>query len=132
MKKLMILGASYSQLPLCKTAKKLGIATVAVSTPGDWPCFDIADECSYTDISDPEAVLKSAREHSIDGITTCCLDAGIRSIGYVCERMGVKAVGTVRISLRRQILYERSFYKRRRQLCKTYLYPQQRRTGGST
>lgn len=35
MKKLMILGASYSQLPLYKTAKKLGIATVAVSTPGD-------------------------------------------------------------------------------------------------
>ena len=92
MKKLMILGASYSQLPLYKTAKKLGIATVAVSTPGDWPCFDIADECSYTDISDPEAVLKSAREYSIDGITTCCLDAGIRSIGYVCERMGVKGL----------------------------------------
>lgn len=92
MKKLMILGASYSQLPLYKTAKKLGIATVAVSTPGDWPCFDIADECSYTDVSDPEAVLKSAREYSIDGITTCCLDAGIRSIGYVCERMGVKGL----------------------------------------
>ena len=92
MKKLMILGASYSQLPLYKTAKKLGIATVAVSTPGDWPCFDIADECSYTDISDPEAVLKSAREHNIDGITTCCLDAGIRSIGYVCEHMGLKGL----------------------------------------
>lgn len=60
MKKLMILGASYSQLPLYKMAKNLGIATVAVSTPGEWPGFDIADECSYTDISDPEAVLKSA------------------------------------------------------------------------
>ena len=92
MKKLMILGASYSQLPLYKMAKKLGIATVAVSTPGEWPCFDIADECSYTDISDPEAVLKSAREHNIDGITTCCLDAGIRSIGYVCEYMGLKGL----------------------------------------
>lgn len=92
MKKLMILGASYSQLPLYKMAKKLGIATVAVSTPGEWPGFDIADECSYTDISDPEAVLKSAREHNIDGITTCCLDAGIRSIGYVCEHMGLKGL----------------------------------------
>lgn len=75
-----------------ETAKKLGIATVAVSTPGDWPGFDVADECSYTDISDPEAVLKSAREHNIDGITTCCLDAGIRSIGYVCEYMGLKGL----------------------------------------
>lgn len=92
MKKLMILGASYSQLPLYKMAKKLGIATVAVSTPGDWPCFAVADECSYTDISDPEAVLEAAREHHIDGITTCCLDAGIRSIGYVCEHMGLKGL----------------------------------------
>lgn len=92
MKKLMILGASYSQLPLYKMAKKLGVSTVAVSTPGDWPCFAIADEYSYTDISDPEAVLKAAREHNIDGITTCCLDAGIRSIGYVCEHMGLKGL----------------------------------------
>ena len=45
MKKLMILGASYSQLPLYKAAADLGIATVAVSTPGDWPGFQLADEC---------------------------------------------------------------------------------------
>lgn len=92
MKKLMILGASYSQLPLYKAAAGLGIKTVAVSTPGEWPGFEVADEYSYTDISDPEAVLKAAREHEINGIATCCLDAGIRSIGYVCERMGLKGL----------------------------------------
>ena len=42
----MILGASYSQIPLYETASRLGIATVAVSTPGDWPGFAVADECS--------------------------------------------------------------------------------------
>ena len=92
MKKLMILGASYSQIPLYKMAAKLGITTVAVSTPGDWPGFEIADEYSCTDISDPQAVLEAAREHQISGITTCCLDAGIRSIGYVCEHMGLKGL----------------------------------------
>lgn len=92
MKKLMILGASYSQIPLYQMAAKLGIATVAVSTPGDWPGFEIADECSYTDISDPQAVLEAARKHQINGIATCCLDAGIRSIGYVCEHMGLKGL----------------------------------------
>ena len=74
MKKLMILGASYSQLPLYKAAADLGIATVAVSTPGDWPGFQLADECSYTDISDPEAVLEAAQKHKINGIATCCLE----------------------------------------------------------
>ena len=92
MKKLMILGASYSQLPLYKAAAGLGIKTVAVSTPGEWPGFEVADEYSHTDISDPEAVLKAAREHEINGIATCCLDAGIRSIGYVCEHMGLKGL----------------------------------------
>lgn len=92
MKKLMILGASYSQIPLYEAAARLGIETVAVSTPGDWPGFSLAGEVSYTDISDPEAVLRAAQSHQISGIATCCLDAGIRSIGYVCESMGLKGL----------------------------------------
>lgn len=92
MKKLMILGASYSQLPLYEAAKRLGVHTIAVSTPGNWPGFLAADESSYTDISDPEAVLKAAEKMKIDGITTCCLDTGVRAIGYVCEHLGLKGL----------------------------------------
>ena len=89
MKKLMILGASYSQLPLYEAARKLGAATVAASTPGDWPGFAVADESVYADITDPEAILKAAQEKQIDGIATCCLDAGVRALGYTCEKMGL-------------------------------------------
>ena len=67
-KKLMILGASYSQLHLYEAAKKLGISTVAVSTHGDWPGFQVADESSCTDISDPQSVCKAAKELKADGI----------------------------------------------------------------
>ena len=56
----MILGASYSQLPLYEAARKLGAATVAASTPGDWPGFAVADESVYADITNPEAILKAA------------------------------------------------------------------------
>ena len=56
MKKLMILGASYSQLPLYEAARKLGAATVAASTPGDWPGFAVADESVYADITNPESM----------------------------------------------------------------------------
>lgn len=89
MKKLMILGASYSQLPLYEAARKLGAATVAASTPGDWPGFAVADESVYADITNPEAILKAAQEKGIDGIATCCLDAGVRALGYTCEKMGL-------------------------------------------
>lgn len=92
MKKLMILGASYSQLPLYKAAERLGIKTIAASTPGDWPGFQTADESTYTDISDPLAVMEAARKFQADGITTCCLDTGVRAIGYACERLGLKGL----------------------------------------
>ena len=92
MKKLMILGASYSQLPLYEAAERLGIKTIAASTPGDWPGFQAADESTYTDISDPGAVMEAARKFQADGITTCCLDTGVRAMGYACEKLGLKGL----------------------------------------
>ena len=89
MQKLMILGASYSQLPLYEAARQLGVSNVAASTPGDWPGFAVADESVYADITSPEAILKAAQEKEIDGIATCCLDAGVRALGYTCEQMGL-------------------------------------------
>lgn len=89
MQKLMILGASYSQLPLYEAARQLGVSTVAASTLGEWPGFAVADESVYADITSPEAILKAAQEKEIDGIATCCLDAGVRALGYTCEQMGL-------------------------------------------
>lgn len=89
MKKLMILGASYSQLPLYEAARRLGLKTVAASTPGDWPGFEAADESVYADITDPQVILKAAQETGINGIATCCLDAGVRALGYTCEKLGL-------------------------------------------
>ena len=69
MKKLMILGASYSQLPLYEAARQLGAATVAASTPGDWPGFDVADESVYADITTLKPSLQPRRKRGIDGIS---------------------------------------------------------------
>lgn len=89
MKKLLILGASYSQLPLYYAAKKMGIYTIAASTPGEWPGFGTADTYTYTDISDPDAVLLAAKKYNVDGIATCCVDAGVKALGYACETLGL-------------------------------------------
>ena len=84
MKKLMILGASYSQLPLYEAAERLGIKTIAARTPGDWPGFQAADESTYTDISDPGAVMEAARKFQADPVM---LPAGYRkSSNGVCLR----------------------------------------------
>lgn len=92
-KKLMILGAAYSQLPLYDTARKMGIRTVACSIPGDYPGFDAADEFSYTDLTDVRAVADACRKHRVDGIATCSLDLGMRAIGYACETLGLPGPG---------------------------------------
>jgi biotin carboxylase len=91
--KIMILGASYSQIPLIRAAKRLGYEALAVSIPGNYAGFAEADRIIYADISDPEAVLRAAEEERIDGITTCCMDVGIRAQGYVCEKLGLPGPG---------------------------------------
>ena len=85
----MILGASYSQIPLIRAARNLGWETVAVSIPGPYAGMQEADITVPADITKPEEVLKAAKELKIDGITTCCMDLGIHAQGYVCEKLGL-------------------------------------------
>lgn len=122
MKKLMILGASYSQLPLIYAAKRMGIYTIAVSTPGNWPGLAAADEAVLADISDPQAVLTEAKKRQIDGITTCCLDTGVRAIGTVCDQMGLlglsqKAAETVSDKYKMKEAFQRAGVQTARHIC---------------
>lgn len=89
MKKCMVIGATHTQVPLVKTAKRLGYYAIVASTDGNYPAFSCADEICYVDILNPQAVLAKARELNIDGIATCCMDTGVRAVGYVCEAMGL-------------------------------------------
>ena len=89
MKKLMVLGASAPQVQLINAAKGLGYITAVCSIPGNYPGFAVADEAIYADISSPEAVLDAAVKFHVDGIATCCLDTGVRALGYACERLGL-------------------------------------------
>ncbi len=92
-KRLMVLGASYSQIPLFRAAKRLGYTTIAASIPGPYAGFPEADEIAYVDITDPEAVLAAAQELEIDGTATCCMDVGIQALGYVNEKLGLPGPG---------------------------------------
>ena len=92
MKKVMVLGAGRGQLDLIKAVKKYGYHSIVASIEGKYPGFDVADECCYVDISNPEAVLEKARELEIDAITTACLDTGIPALGYVCDNMNLSGL----------------------------------------
>ena len=89
MKKLMIMGAGIYQVPLIKTAKRMGIHTIAVSIPGNYPGFAVADEICHINTVDYEAVLKVAREKKVDGIVTAGTDVAVITIGRVCDELGL-------------------------------------------
>lgn len=92
MKKLMIMGAGIYQVPLIKTAKKMGIHTIVVSIPGDYPGFALADQICYENTVDYDAVLKVAREEQVDGIVTAGTDVAVITIGKVCDAMGLRGL----------------------------------------
>lgn len=91
-KRLLILGAGRGQLRLYEAARSLGIHTIAGTMPGSYlPCLPFADEVCYMDVSDPDDVVSRIRESGLkpDGVATCCMDTGIRSLGRVCDSFGL-------------------------------------------
>ena len=111
MKKLMVLGASYSQIPLIRAAKRRGLHVIAASIPGNYAGFAEADEIAYADITDPDAVLEAAKKAGIDGITTCCMDVGTYAMGYVCEKMGLPGPGILAVRASSDKSVEKQLYE---------------------
>lgn len=99
MKKIMILGAGIYQVPLIEAAKKRGLFTIVVSIPGDYPGFALADKVYSINTTDKEAVLAAALEEKIDGICTTGTDVAVKTIGFVCEKMGLPGVSEAAASL---------------------------------
>ena len=92
MKTVLVLGAGRGQVALYKAAREIGARTVAISIPGDYPGFEHADEIEYVDILDKEGVLKAAEKHGADAVVTACVDFPVPTLGYVCEKLGLKGI----------------------------------------
>lgn len=89
MKKVLILGAGTYQVPLIKTAKKLGYYTIAASIPGKYPGFQFADKVYYVNTTDKEALEKIAREEGVAGVCVCGTDVCVPAQGYLCDKLGL-------------------------------------------
>lgn len=92
MKKLMVLGAGIYQLPLIRTARKMGLYTVAVSIPGPYPGFAEADECIYLNTIDSEALLIEAKNRKIDAVCTTGTDVAIPSLACICDELKLPGI----------------------------------------
>lgn len=93
MKKLMIMGAGIYQVPLIKKAKEMGIYTIVVSIPGNYPGFELADKVCYENTVDYDKILEVAKREQIDGIVTAGTDVAVITIGKVCDELGLSGLG---------------------------------------
>jgi carbamoyl-phosphate synthase large subunit len=93
MKKVLIVGVGVGQVPFLESCRSKGYEIIAVSIPGDYPGFKLADKVYYVDIRDKESILKIATEEKIDAILTDQNDVGIVSVAFVAEKLSFRGIG---------------------------------------
>lgn len=112
MKKILILGAGIYQVPLIKTAKRLGIYTIVASIPGNYPGFELADKVYYENTTDYAKILSIARREKIDGIITTGTDVAVITIGRVCDTLGLTGLGFKSAEIATDKLLMKSCYEK--------------------
>ena len=91
--KLLVIGAGPGQVHVIKAAKKLGYHVTAVSIPGDYPGFKIADEVLYEDIFNTDAIIAYAKEHGVQGVVSDQSDMIAPLVGKVAEALELPTWG---------------------------------------
>ena len=89
MKKLLILGGTYFQVPAIKYAKSQGYHVITCDyLPGN-PGHKWADEYYNVSTTDKEKVLELARSLHVDGILCFASDPAAPTAAYVSEKLGL-------------------------------------------
>lgn len=92
MKKVIILGASFLQIPIIKTAKSLGYYTVVADMNPEAEGFKYADKKYVVSTIDTKALIEVVEKEKPDGIVTAATDMPMRSIGYIGEKFNFNTV----------------------------------------
>ena len=92
MKRLLILGAGIYQVPLIQKVREMGLEALVASYAGNYPGFAEADRSFSVDTTDAEGILAIARSEHVDGIMTTGTDVAVKSIGRVCDAMGLPGI----------------------------------------
>ena len=89
MKKILLLGGSAQQVIAINTAKRFGLYTVLCDYLPDNPGQYYADKFYQTSTTDKEAILKIARDESVNYIIAYASDPAAPTAAYVAERMNL-------------------------------------------
>ena len=88
-----ILGGGQWQVYTVRTARQLGYRVLVTDMYRERPAYALADAHEVVDITDREATLRVARRYGIDGIICDTTDAGVVTMAYVAEQLGLPGIG---------------------------------------
>lgn len=89
MKKLVILGASYLQVPLIKKANEMGLETHVFAWEEGAVGKELASYFYPISILDKETILLKCKEIGIHGITTIATDIAMPSVNYIAKELNL-------------------------------------------
>lgn len=87
MRKILMLGGAYSQIPAIKRARELGYYVITCDYLPANPGHAFGDEYAEISTTDKEAVLQFAREKGIDGIIAYASDPSAATAAYVSNEL---------------------------------------------
>ena len=86
--RLLVLGASAYQIPVMRTASRLGVEVIALDRSDSAPGAAIADRFFALDTADREAVARLAFAEGVDGVIAPCTDVAVPTQAYVAAAIG--------------------------------------------
>ena len=90
MKKILILGGSFAQLPFIEEAKKRGYYTILVDYLNDNPGQKYVNEYFNLSTTDKEAVLQLALRVKPDIVYSYASDPAAPTVAYVADKLGLE------------------------------------------
>lgn len=92
MKKVIILGASFLQVPIIKTAKRIGYYVIVADMNPEAEGFEFADKKHVVSTIDTDALIEIVEKEKPDGIVTAATDMPMRSIAYIGEKFNLNTI----------------------------------------
>lgn len=90
--KLLIIGASFLQLPAIKKAKEMGLEVAVADFNPEAIGIQYADHYFNASTIDIDAIVKVAEEYRPDGIMTLATDMPMRSIAAATSKLGLVGI----------------------------------------
>ena len=94
-KNILVFGANTLQLPLINKINGLGYNSIVVTLVPREPGTKIAKTVILEDFCNEKLMVEIAQKYNVIGVVTDQTDIPIRSIAYVCEKLGLPGISYI-------------------------------------